>query len=158
MFLQVPGQASGVRSALALVPKVAPRGSGFARGAWPFIGQLPNPLFCVCVRACVRACVYMCICVCMWCVHAGMCVKITARTLYNNYYYRTCSIIHPPFLHRSSAKKKGGGHLIEVCTNAPSLHPPHPTLQSGFRVTVMLLRGSCRVSWLPQNNNYYSTH
>ena len=23
--------------------------------------------------------------------------------------YRTCSIIRPPFLHRSSAKKKGGG-------------------------------------------------
>ena len=32
----------------------------------------------------------------------------------------------PPFLHRSSAKKKGGGRLIEVCTNAPSLCPPHP--------------------------------
>ena len=29
----------------------------------------------------------------------------------------------PPFLHRSSAKKKGG-RLIEVCTNAPSLRPP----------------------------------
>ena len=26
-----------------------------------------------------------------------------------NYMYRTCSIIRPPFLHRSSAKKKGGG-------------------------------------------------
>ena len=24
-------------------------------------------------------------------------------------HYRTCSIIRPPFLHRSSAKKKGGG-------------------------------------------------
>ena len=38
--------------------------------------------------------------------------------------YRTCSIIRPPFLHRSSAKKKGGGRLIEVCTNAPNLRPP----------------------------------
>ena len=26
------------------------------------------------------------------------------------------------------------------------------TIKSGFRVTVMLLRGSCSVSWLPQNN------
>ena len=40
----------------------------------------------VCVCACMRACV----CVC---VHE----------------YRTCSIIRPPFLHRSSAKKKEGG-------------------------------------------------
>ena len=40
--------------------------------------------------------------------------------------YRTCSIIRPPFLHRSSAKKKGGGRLIEVCTNAPNLRPPPP--------------------------------
>ena len=40
--------------------------------------------------------------------------------------YRTCSIIRPPFLHRSAAKKKGGGRLIEVCTNAPNLRPPPP--------------------------------
>ena len=40
--------------------------------------------------------------------------------------YRTCSIIRPPFLHRSSAKKKGGC-LIEVCTIAPSLRPPPPS-------------------------------
>ena len=53
----------------------------------------------------------------------------------------------PPFCIVVRRKRRG---LIEVCSNAPSLRPPHPTLQSGFRVTVMLLRGSCRVSWLPQ--------
>ena len=54
-------------------------------------------------------------------------------------YVCTCTVpylldLRPPFLHRSSAKKKGGGRLIEVCTNAPNLRPP-PT-QRGFRVTV----------------------
>ena len=65
----------------------------------------------------------------------------------------------PPFCIIVRRKKKGGGRLIEVCTNAPRLRPPppHPILQSGFRVTIMLLHGSCRASWLPQNNNYYST-
>ena len=53
--------------------------------------------------------------------------------------YRTCSIIRPPFLHRSSAKKKGGGRLIEVCTNAPNLRPP-PPLQRGYQVTVYTAR------------------
>ena len=57
--------------------------------------------------------------------------------------YRTYSIIRPPFM--------GGGRLIEVCTNAPSLRPPPPppppprNAKSGFRVTV-ILRGSCRES------------
>ena len=36
-------------------------------------------------------------------VKCGLC-RITSM-----YIYRTCSIIRPPFLHRSSAKKKGGG-------------------------------------------------
>ena len=53
-------------SALALVPEVAPRGSGFSRGAWPFIGQLPNlSILCACVfvRAYMRMCVRACMCV-----------------------------------------------------------------------------------------------
>ena len=46
----------------------------------------------------------------------------------------------PPLLHRSSAKKKGGGRLIEVLHLCPELTPPHPTLQSNFRVTVYTAR------------------
>ena len=54
---------------LVLVPKVAPRGLGFARGAWPFIGQLPK----WCMHGSVCACVNVhrygkCVCVSAACV------------------------------------------------------------------------------------------
>ena len=65
------------------------------------------------------------------------------RLPYDGYVLTVLARLHaPPFLHRSSAKKKGGGRLIEVCTNALSLRPPPPpprNAKSGFRVTVMLL-------------------
>ena len=49
-----------------IVPEVAPRGPGFARGVWLFEGSFVICPFCVCVcvRACVRAwCVCVCVCV-----------------------------------------------------------------------------------------------
>ena len=46
--------------------EVAPRGPGFARGAWPFIGQLPNFLIlCASVCACVHTCTQVCTCGCV---------------------------------------------------------------------------------------------
>ena len=68
-----------------------------------------------------------------------MYVQVTLYHIHNNEVYLTCSIIRPPFLHRSSAKKKGGGRLIEVCTNAPNLRPPHAT-------------------WFPGNSLYCAAH
>ena len=64
VLLRIPGQASGV---WPIVPEVAPRGPGFARGAMNRLRQLPNlsilsicpfVCVCVCVCACVRACVH----------------------------------------------------------------------------------------------------
>ena len=82
---------------------------------------------------------------CLWSRFHSMIVRYT---------YRTCSIIRP-FCIVVRRKRRGGAFnwSLHYC---PEL-TPHPTLQSGFRVTVMLLHGSCRTSWLPQNNNYYST-
>ena len=79
VLLRVPGQDSGVCSALALVPEVAPREPG-ARGAWPFIGQLPN-LSVLCARVC--ACLHSCVCACE-CVQVCMCVSERACvSIYN---------------------------------------------------------------------------
>ena len=63
----------------------------------------------------------------------------------------TCSIIRPPFWHRSLAKKKGGG-FIEFCTYALSLRPPtqHYKVVTGNSVAHAECRG-CH-----KNNNYYT--
>ena len=51
---------------LALVPEVAPRGHGFARGAWPFIGQFYIlSILCACVRVCIHARVCACMRACV---------------------------------------------------------------------------------------------
>ena len=61
---------------LALVPEVAPRGHGFVRGVWPFIGQLPNlSILCVRVCTCVHTCTYVCVCACV-CVCASVYVCV----------------------------------------------------------------------------------
>ena len=56
-------------------------------------------------------------------------------------YYRTCSIIRPPPFCIVVRRKRRGGRLIEVLHLCPELTPPpHPTLQSGFQVTVYTAR------------------
>ena len=108
-FLRVPaaGQAFRVCSALALVPEVAPRGPGFTRGAWPFIGQLLNLTICpFCVRACVRACVRVaCVCcvycVCVYaCTHVCVCICVPEERFWVCLYLNNFSPVHssPPSL------------------------------------------------------------
>ena len=70
-------------------------------------------------------------------------ILCTARACVRSAYaYRTCSIIRPPFLHRSSAKKKGGGRLIEVLHLCPELTPPPPNA----------------TKWFPGNSLYCAAH
>ena len=45
----------------------------------------------------------------------------------------------PPFCIVVRRKRRGGGRLSEVLHLCPELTPPHPPLQSGFRVTVYSL-------------------
>ena len=88
------------------------------------------------------------------------------------YKYRTCSIIRPPFLHRSSTKKKGGGHLIEVCTNTPNLRPPpatrlycaaHAESRGCHKIIIIIVHNSQTregriVSHVPQNWQDFLVH
>ena len=70
-------------------------------------------------------------------------------------------IYAPPFCVVVRQKRRRGGRLIEICTNAPSLRPPppppHPTLQTGFRVTVSAAhtesRGCHKITIIIVHNN-----